>query len=135
MQTLSERFSCLTFLLCPQPPSRFDRASNLSAGPDSKEPPRRGEVGAKSSGAGAKGLTGVVKDKHFDEAHSLGDEDDLSSEASVSTNDSEPKPQRSAPHATGASQPAAAQGEFILVIFEMGYANQNLRVHCIIPSA
>lgn len=53
--------------------------------------------------AGAKGDMGIVKDKPFDEAHSIGeDSGDLSSEESIMTNDSEPKPR------IGAAAPAAA---------------------------
>jgi hypothetical protein len=63
----------------------------MSASSEAKDVKRPGDGRAKAVG-GAKEELGVVKDKPFDEAHSIGDESgDLSSEESVMTNESEPK--------------------------------------------
>jgi hypothetical protein len=65
--------------------------------------------GAKAAAVAAKGDKGVLKDRPFDEEHSLGDDSgDLSSEESVMTNGSEPKPRAAATSAKPASVPASA---------------------------
>jgi len=81
--------------------SEYDNGLDTSLGSlsDAKDTPKRGGGGGYGgggqqykSGGGGRANLGVVKDKPFDEAHSVGDEsDDLSSEESVMTNDSEPK--------------------------------------------
>jgi len=83
---------------------RFDEAAPSEA----KDEAGRG--GSEGNASAAKGERGVVKDKPFDEAHDLGD-DDLSSEGSVETNDSEPnQPARAAsPHASNAATNAAVK--------------------------
>ncbi len=94
---------------------RRDFVSSSAA--EAKEVPKRPD-GQSKAAAESKGRLGVVKDKPFDEAHSLGDDSgDLSSEESVMTNESQPKmPVRSTAAPTAASaamsmmQPAKAQG-------------------------
>jgi hypothetical protein len=105
---------------------RFDEALDVSASSmsDAKETPKaRGAGGGGSAGfggrapvagGGAKAERGVVKDKPFDEAHDIGD-DDLSSDGSVETNESEPKqPVRNtgaqANHAAASAAVKSAQG-------------------------
>jgi hypothetical protein len=67
---------------------------------------------AAGRGGAAAGAKGVVKDKPFDEAHDIGD-DDLSSEGSVDTDDSEPSPQARASAAQASNAAAAAAAKSV----------------------
>lgn len=90
------------------------RDFSRGAAADAKEVPRRPEGQAKAAEAKGRPGLGVVKDKPFDEAHSLGDDsDDVSTDESVMTNESQPKQQGrggAAPASAASGMQAKAQG-------------------------
>jgi hypothetical protein len=75
----------------PRPASKPVKTHEGASRAAKETPKKKGDFG-KMKSAGAKGELGIVKDKPFDEAHSIGDDSgDMSSEESVSTNESRPK--------------------------------------------